>query len=75
VSLGSILAAVAHPTTMAVRYNIFHVNIEGYHTIVFMLIGLSLLVLYAHRQNIQRLVEGNENKFENLRLANILKKK
>jgi glycerol-3-phosphate acyltransferase PlsY len=40
-----------------------------------MLIGLSLLVLYAHRQNIQRLVEGNENKFENLRLANILKKK
>lgn len=75
ISLGSILAAVALPTTMAVRYNIFKVDIEGYHTIVFFLIALSLIVIYAHRQNIQRLVDGNENKFENLRVANILKKK
>ncbi|MCS6809059.1 MAG: glycerol-3-phosphate 1-O-acyltransferase PlsY [Bacteroidota bacterium] len=74
VSLGSILAAMALPTTMAVRYNVFHVPIEGYHTIVLMLIGLSLLVIYAHRQNIQRLLEGKENKFEHLRLVNILKK-
>lgn len=75
VSLGSILAAMALPLTMFVRFNIFKVNIEGYHTIVLMLVGLSLLVIYAHRQNIERLLAGNENKFENLRLANILKKK
>src|SRR5690606_22378164 len=35
VSLGSILAAVSLPTTMVVRYNIFHVDIEGYHTLIF----------------------------------------
>jgi glycerol-3-phosphate acyltransferase PlsY len=75
VSLGSILAAMALPLTMFVRFNIFKVNIEGYHTIVLMLVGLSLLVIYAHRQNIERLLAGNENKFENLRLANIFKKK
>lgn len=75
VSLGSILAAMALPMTMFVRFNVFKVNIEGYHTIVLMLVGLSLLVIYAHRQNIERLLAGNENKFENLRLANILKKK
>ncbi len=75
VSLGSILAAMALPMTMFVRFNIFHVNIEGYHTIVLLLVGLSLIVIYAHRQNIERLLAGNENKFENLRLANILKKK
>lgn len=75
VSLGSILAAMALPITMFIRFNVLHINIEGYHTIVLMLVGLSLLVIYAHRQNIERLLAGNENKFENLRLANILKKK
>lgn len=75
ISLGSVFAAMALPLTMFVRFNIFHVNIEGYHTIVLLLVGLSLMVIYAHRQNIQRLLEGNESRFENLRLANILKKK
>jgi glycerol-3-phosphate acyltransferase PlsY len=75
ISLGSVFAAMALPLTMFVRFNVFHVNIEGYHTIVLLLVGLSLMVIYAHRQNIQRLLEGNENRFENLRLANILKKK
>jgi acyl phosphate:glycerol-3-phosphate acyltransferase len=75
ISLGSVFAAMALPLTMFVRFNIFHVNIEGYHTIVLLLVGLSLMVIYAHRQNIQRLLEGNESRFENLRLANIFKKK
>jgi acyl phosphate:glycerol-3-phosphate acyltransferase len=75
ISLGSVFAAMALPMTMFVRFNIFHVNIEGYHTIVLLLIALSLMVIYAHRQNIQRLVKGNESRFENLRLTNILKKK
>jgi acyl phosphate:glycerol-3-phosphate acyltransferase len=75
ISLGSLLAAVALPTTMALRYNVFHVQIEGYHTIIFLLIGLSLLVIYTHRQNIKRLADGNESRFDNLLLVNILKKK
>jgi acyl phosphate:glycerol-3-phosphate acyltransferase len=75
ISLGSLLAAVALPTTMALRYNVFHVQIEGYHTIIFMLIGLSLMVIFAHRQNIKRLADGNESRFDNLLLTNIFKKK
>lgn len=66
ISLGSILAAIALPTTMALRYNVWHVNIQGYHTLIFFLIGLSLLVLYTHRTNIQRLLAGNENRFQKL---------
>lgn len=66
ISLGSILAAIALPTTMALRYNLWHVNIQGYHTLIFFLIGLSLLVLYTHRTNIQRLLAGNENRFQKL---------
>lgn len=66
ISLGSILAAVALPTTMALRYNIWHVEIQGYHTLIFFFIGLSLLVLYTHRTNIKRLLAGNENRFQKL---------
>lgn len=66
ISLGSILAAIALPTTMALRYNIWHVDIQGYHTLIFFFIGLSLLVLYTHRSNIQRLLAGNENRFQKL---------
>jgi glycerol-3-phosphate acyltransferase PlsY len=68
ISLGSITAAIAIPTTMVFRYNILHDDIPGYHTIVFFCIGLSLIVIYAHRANIQRLLHGRENRFSKLHL-------
>jgi len=68
VSLGSILAAVSLPTTMVVRYNIFHVDIEGYHTLIFFCIGLAALIIFTHRSNIRRLAEGRENRFNRLRI-------
>jgi glycerol-3-phosphate acyltransferase PlsY len=68
ISLGSILAAVSLPTTMVVRYNIFHVEIEGYHTLIFFCIGLAVLIIYTHRANIRRLAEGRENRFNKLRI-------
>lgn len=68
ISLGSIAAAIALPTTMIARYNIFGVNIEGYHTIVWFLVALSLFVLYTHRTNITRLLSGTENRFPKLQL-------
>ncbi len=75
VSLGSILAAMALPLTMVVRYNIFNVNIEGYHTVVYFLIGLSLLVIFAHRTNVRRLIDGNESRFQNLQVFKRFSKK
>ncbi len=68
VSLGSILAAVTLPTTMLVRYNIFHVDIEGYNTLVFFCVGLAVLIIFTHRTNIRRLFEGRENRFNKLRI-------
>lgn len=68
VSLASILAAVSLPTTMVVRYNILHVDIEGYHTLIFFCIGLAVLIIYTHRANIRRLAEGRENRFNRLRI-------
>jgi len=68
VSLASIIAALALPTTMVVRYNIFHVEIEGYHTLIPFCIALAALIIYTHRSNIRRLAEGRENRFNKLRI-------
>lgn len=62
VSLGSIIAAMAIPVTMFLRENVFLVDIRGYHTLVYFAIGVSLLIIFTHRENIKRLLEGTENK-------------
>lgn len=69
VSLGSISAAIAFPLTMFLRENIFHVEVQGYGTLIFFSIGISLLLLYTHRANIKRLIEGTESRLTNLRMA------
>jgi glycerol-3-phosphate acyltransferase PlsY len=62
VSLGSILAAMAIPVSMFIRENFFHVDIPGYHTLVYFAIAVSMLITYTHRENIKRLLAGTENK-------------
>lgn len=62
VSLGSILSAIAVPSTLYIRENLFHVNIPGYETLFPFIIGVSLLVIFTHRKNLIRLINGNENK-------------
>jgi glycerol-3-phosphate acyltransferase PlsY len=48
---------------IAVRENIFGVDIRGYHTILPFAIALAVLVIYTHRSNLVRLFKGNENQF------------
>lgn len=62
VSLGSILGAIAVPLTLVVRENLFDVNIPGYDTLLPFVIFLALLVIFTHRKNVIRIVNGNENK-------------
>ncbi len=62
VSLGSILGAIAVPLTLIIRENIFNVDIPGYHTLLPFLIAVALLVIFTHRKNVIRLMNGNENK-------------
>ena len=62
ISLGSLAAAVSVPLIMIVRENIFHVDIPGYHTILPFAILLALFVIYTHRTNIGRIIQGNERK-------------
>jgi acyl phosphate:glycerol-3-phosphate acyltransferase len=62
VSLGSIMAAVAFPLTLIIRYNILSDEIHSYKTLVFFSIGIALFLIYSHRANIKRLWTGTEKK-------------
>lgn len=66
VSLGSIAAAVAFPVTLVVRYNIFMDEIPSYATLIYFSSAVALFLLYAHRNNIKRLLAGTERRI-NLR--------
>ena len=68
ISLGSIIAACALPTTMFVRYNVFQAHIEHYNTLIIASTALATVLVYAHRANIGRLLRGTENRFSKLRI-------
>lgn len=62
VSLGSVIGAITVPLALIVRENIFNVDIPGYHTLLPFLIAVSLLVVFTHKKNIIRLLNGSETK-------------
>ena len=66
VSLGSLTAAATFPLTMVLRENVFMIDIPSYHTLVWFSVGVSLLIMYTHRSNIQRLVRGTENRIQRI---------
>lgn len=68
ISLGSILAAIAFPSSLFVRYNLFNMDIPGYQLLSYFSVILASILLYAHRSNIKRLLKGNENRFAKLQL-------
>lgn len=69
VSLGSLSAAVAFPLTMFFREHVFLVDIQGYRTLIYFSIAISLLIIYTHRSNIRRLLRGTENRISMFRLS------
>jgi glycerol-3-phosphate acyltransferase PlsY len=66
VSLSSISAAVAFPVSLFVRYNILGDEIHSYRTLIVFSLSVAALLVYSHRQNIKRLLEGTERKITSL---------
>lgn len=62
VSLGSIIGAIAVPLTLIVRENVFNVNIPNYGTLLPFVILVTLIVIFTHRKNVVRLINGDEHK-------------
>lgn len=68
VSLGSLAAAIAFPTTVAIRKYVFGIDrLDASIFVMSLLIAAALI--YAHRGNIARLVTGRENRIRTFRPA------
>ncbi|MES2766085.1 MAG: glycerol-3-phosphate acyltransferase, partial [Bacteroidota bacterium] len=63
VSLGSIFAAIALPSSLLFRQYVLKHDIQGFNFLIFFFTALSILVIYTHRANIRRIMEGTENRF------------
>ena len=63
VSLGSILAAVAIPLFVLLQHLFFR-PVEPLAPIMTAAVGGAALIVFAHRQNIERLIRGTESKFK-----------
>jgi len=75
VSLGSIIGSVMLPLVLVIRYNLFNVKITDYFTLIYFVIGISLLLIISHKSNIVKLFKGNENKMEKMMfIKNYIKK-
>jgi glycerol-3-phosphate acyltransferase PlsY len=63
VSLGSILAAVSIPLFLLIQHA-FIETVEMLAPIMSAAIAGAALIVFAHRENIRRLISGNENRFK-----------
>lgn len=61
VSVGSMLAGLSIPVLFVKIFGIEHPEYKQ-PTVIAFTIAISVLVVYTHRKNIQRLIHGNENK-------------
>lgn len=68
VSLGSVVGAVIVPLSVFARHHIFGAHVDDYGVLQPFLCVVAIVVMYAHRSNIKRLIDGTENRFEKVRL-------
>jgi glycerol-3-phosphate acyltransferase PlsY len=62
VSLASILAAAAVPIIVWVQLEFYQTRTDG-ETLVAVTVCAALLIIFAHRSNIERLTKGTETRF------------
>ncbi|MFN3306181.1 MAG: glycerol-3-phosphate 1-O-acyltransferase PlsY [Candidatus Kapaibacteriota bacterium] len=68
VSLGSLVASFSYPIIILLKKFLFNHDYSNFYILFFFSILLFILVLFTHRSNIDRLLKGVENRFENLRI-------
>lgn len=68
ISLGSISAAISFPLSLLFRHNVLHDTPPYYDPLIYFAIGLAVLLIFSHRANIKRLIQGKENRFSKLQL-------
>lgn len=67
VSLASITAAIAFPSTVAIRRYLFGIDLDPSLLVISAILAAG--IVFAHRSNIKRLLRGNENRVRSFRPA------
>ncbi len=62
ISLGSLAAAISVPVILVLRENVFNAHVQSYNTILPFVTAVVMLVIFTHRKNIGRLLQGTENR-------------
>ena len=66
VGLSSIIGALSIPI-----YNI--IELKTFNTITFYSIAILFFIIYTHKDNISRMIRGDENQFKKIMLKNLFK--
>jgi glycerol-3-phosphate acyltransferase PlsY len=75
VSLGSLLASLTYPIVIATRRYVFNFGYSNFAVLFSFAIVLFALIVFTHRSNIKRILQGTENKFEKFHILRIKKEK
>lgn len=66
VSLASMTAMTILPIILIIKHNCIGIKMDGYTTIIYFVIAMTILIFVKHRTNIIRLIKGTENKIEKM---------
>ncbi|MCX7908050.1 MAG: glycerol-3-phosphate 1-O-acyltransferase PlsY [Ignavibacteria bacterium] len=75
VSIGSILASFVYPLVIIIRYMILNHEYSNFPLLLIFSFLLFVLILFTHRANIRRIINGTENKFEQFKIFRMKKRK
>ena len=75
VSLGSLTAAFSYPMIILLRKFAFNYQYDNFNVLIVFSILLCGLVFYTHRENVKRIIQGTENRFEKFHLVKFKKNK
>ncbi len=73
VSLGSILASFSYPLVILIRKVVFDYPYSNFSFLLTFSAILFLISLFTHRENIIRIIQGKENKFEKFHIIKFKK--
>lgn len=73
VSVGSILAGISLPIIIIIRKYIFNYSYQNFILSFSLFLALAIITIFTHRQNINRIFNGTENKFEKFHIIKFKK--
>ncbi|MGQ9819642.1 MAG: glycerol-3-phosphate 1-O-acyltransferase PlsY [Candidatus Kapaibacteriales bacterium] len=73
VAVGSIVAGISFPIIVFLRMYLFHYPYQNFFLLFLLSLVLAIITIFTHRQNIKRIINGSENKFEKFHIIKFKK--